>query len=424
MELKKQQQQQQQKLEVQQSQQNDQSASLALVIDDKSTQRDYKFTTGLVFDELMLKHECTCNQPSNHLETPNRILSIWKRLQSSRLVDDCELVDSKLCTINDLLNCHSEQYSLIFGSDLETRPKLPGEYLQAYMMSVCLGPCRGFALTYDQDCSWNEENTPLACRVAIGSTYELSKLVCMGKLKNGFSIVRPPGSHAEINKPLGFCYFNTVAIVAKMLKKNLGLERIMILDWDVHHGNGTQQMTYNDPNILYVSIHRHDKGNFFPGTGSIEECGQEGTSALGKNVNIAFNSRLNPPMGDAEYLSAFRSIVIPIAEKFQPQLVLVSCGFDASEHHPKELGGYRVSPNCFAYMTKKLTTSLADGKVVLVLEGGYDIKSLCDCSEMCVNALIGDKQIPCFSQATLDQMPNSFAVHDLENVVQIQSKIF
>ncbi len=139
-----------------------------------------------------------------------------------------------------------------------------------------------------------------------------------------------------------------MAIVAKMLKKNLGLERIAIVDWDVHHGNGTQQMTYNDPSILYMSLHRHDNSNFFPGTGAIDECGQD--AGLGKNVNIPFNSKLQPPMGDAEYLAAFRSIIMPVAEAFRPQLVLVSCGFDASDHHPKELGGYRVSPSCMNFI--------------------------------------------------------------------------
>jgi len=285
-------------------------------------------------------------------------------------------------------------------------------------MNVCLASCRGFALTYDQDNSWNEEHTPVACRVAIGSTYELASLVSMGKLKNGFAIVRPPGSHAEFNKPLGFCYFNTVAIVAKMLKKNLLLERILIVDWDVHHGNGTQQMTYTDANIMYISLHRHDNGSFFPGTGAIDECGQD--AGLGKNVNIAWNGKLNPPMSDTEYLAAFRCVVMPIARAFKPQIILVSCGFDGTENHPKELGGYKLSPMCFAYMTKKLM-SLAEGKVVLALEGGYDKQSLCDCSEMCINALI-NRQIPSFPAQVLDALPNTPAIQDLENVIEIQKR--
>ena len=165
-------------------------------------ERVYRYTTGIVYDKAMLKHECTCNNPANHLETADRIQSIWSRFKSLDLIDECEVVESKMASISDLLTCHSEQYSLIFGSDLEMRPKLPKEFLQQYMMNVCLAPCRGFALAYDQDNSWNEEHTPVACRVAIGSTYELASLVWAGKLKNGFALVRPPGSHAEFNKPL------------------------------------------------------------------------------------------------------------------------------------------------------------------------------------------------------------------------------
>jgi histone deacetylase 4/5 len=136
------------------------------------------------------------------LETPDRIRAIWQRVRSLHLNEDCEVVSSRVATLTELLTCHSEQYSLIFGSDLETRAKLPKEYLATYMMNVTLGPCNGFALTYDQDNSWNEEFTPLACRVAVGSTYDLASLVYNGKLRNGFALVRPPGSHAEFNKPL------------------------------------------------------------------------------------------------------------------------------------------------------------------------------------------------------------------------------
>lgn len=165
--------------------------------------KTYRYTTGIVYDELMLKHECTCGTPSQHLETPERLRCIWDRVVRGKSLDDeCEIVESRMCSVNDLLTCHSEQYALIFGSDLEQRARLPKEYLQSYVMSVCLAPCRGFALTYDEDNSWNEEHTPVACRVAVGSTYQLAKLVYESKLRNGFALVRPPGSHAEVNKPL------------------------------------------------------------------------------------------------------------------------------------------------------------------------------------------------------------------------------
>lgn len=137
------------------------------------------------------------------------------------------------------------------------------------------------------------------------------------------------GHHAESQHPMGFCFFNNVAIAAKQLKLKHGLKRILILDWDIHHGNGTQKTFYDDDQILYISLHRHDQGNFYPGTGDLSECGAGGSS-LGKTVNISWYGNVNY-YGDAEYLAAFRTIVLPIIEEWQPEMVLVSCGFDAAE---------------------------------------------------------------------------------------------
>lgn len=179
--------------------------------------------------------------------------------------------------------------------------------------------------------------------------------------------MRPPGSHSEYQQAMGFCFFNSLAIAAKQLKTKLKVEKILIVDWDVHHGNGLQQMFYDDPQVLYISLHRHDDGNFFPGTGDLQEVGIN--DGVGFNVNIPWCGTLNPPMGDAEYLAAFRSIVMPIAREFDPEVVLVACGFDAASGHPAPLGGYQISPSCFGWMTKQMMT-LARGKVVLALEGG------------------------------------------------------
>jgi len=179
--------------------------------------------------------------------------------------------------------------------------------------------------------------------------------------------VRPPGSHAEYEQAMGFCFFNSLAIATKHLQTKLNLKRILIVDWDVHHGNGVQQAFFDDPSVLYISLHRHDEGNFFPGTGSLDDVGIG--AGVGYTVNIPFTGTLNPPMGDAEYLAAFRSIVMPISRQFDPEIVLVACGFDSAIGHPPPLGGYRVSPACFGYMTQQLLT-LAEGRVVMALEGG------------------------------------------------------
>jgi histone deacetylase 4/5 len=161
---------------------------------------------------------------------------------------------------------------------------------------------------------------------------------------------------------MGFCFFNSIAIAARLLRLKMPeIRRVLIVDWDVHHGNGTQQIFYDDPNVLYLSIHRHDDGNFFPGTGASTECGSG--AGLGFNINIAWSGGINPALGDSEYLAAFRTIVMPVAREFSPDIVLISAGFDAAVGHPAPLGGYVVSPACFGHLTRELM-QLAGGKVI------------------------------------------------------------
>lgn len=187
---------------------------------------------------------------------------------------------------------------------------------------------------------------------------------------------------------------------------------------DVHHGNGTQQTFYQDPSVLYISLHRHDDGNFFPGSGAVDEVGTG--NGEGFNVNVAWAGGLDPPMGDPEYLAAFRIVVMPIAREFAPDLVLVSAGFDAAEGHPAPLGGYHVSAKCFGYMTQQLM-NLAGGAVVLALEGGHDLTAICDASEACVAALLGNKVDP-LSEEGWKQKPNLNALRSLEAVIRVHRK--
>uniref|UniRef100_A0A8C9PVE9 Histone deacetylase domain-containing protein n=1 Tax=Spermophilus dauricus TaxID=99837 RepID=A0A8C9PVE9_SPEDA len=186
---------------------------------------------------------------------------------------------------------------------------------------------------------------------------------------------------------------------------------------DVHHGNGTQQAFYADPSILYISLHRYDEGNFFPGSGAPNEVG----TGLGEgyNINIAWTGGLDPPMGDVEYLEAFRTVLMPVAKEFDPDMVLVSAGFDALEGHTPPLGGYKVTAKCFGHLTEQLMT-LADGRVVLALEGGHDLTAICDASEACVNALLGNELEP-LAEDILHQTPNMNAVTSLQKIIEIQS---
>lgn len=370
----------------------------------------YRYTTGIAYDSIMQKHECTCGNHANHPENAARLQSIWSRLQETGLVNRCEKIKSRRATIEELQSCHSELHMILYGTNPMHRHRLLDH------VQFCILPCGGIGV--DSDTVWNEMHTYTAVRMAAGCVTELALRVANKDLKNGFAVVRPPGHHAEMSTPMGFCYFNSVAIAAKQLKEKSKVNKILIVDWDVHHGNSTQQNFFNDPNVLYISIHRHDNGNFFPGTGNPTDCGSG--DGLGFNVNIAFGGALNPPMGDAEYLAAFRTILMPIAKEFNPDIVLISAGFDAAIGHPPPLGGYNVSSACFGHMTRELM-SLAGGKLVLALEGGYDLPSICDATELCIKALLGD-ELPPVKEEELCKAPCKPGQETLEETIKIQAK--
>ncbi|XP_021103088.1 histone deacetylase 4 isoform X3 [Heterocephalus glaber] len=371
-----------------------------------------RFTTGLVYDTLMLKHQCACGNTNSHPEHAGRIQSIWSRLQETGLRSKCECVRGRKATLEELQTVHSEAHTLLYGTNPLNRQKLDSSLTSVFVRL----PCGGVGV--DSDTIWNEVHSSGAARLAVGCVVELVFKVATGELKNGFAVVRPPGHHAEESTPMGFCYFNSVAVAARLLQQRLSVSRILIVDWDVHHGNGTQQAFYSDPSVLYVSLHRYDDGNFFPGSGAPDEVGTG--PGVGFNVNMAFTGGLDPPMGDTEYLAAFRTVVMPIANEFAPDMVLVSSGFDAVEGHPTPLGGYNLSARCFGYLTKQLM-GLAGGRIVLALEGGHDLTAICDASEACVSALLGNELEP-LPEKVLQQRPNANAVRSMEKVVEIHGK--
>jgi acetoin utilization deacetylase AcuC-like enzyme len=206
-----------------------------------------------------------------------------------------------------------------------------------------------------------------AASLAAGGLCELIRAVWTGDLKNGFALVRPPGHHAERDRAMGFCLFNNVAIGAHYAIKNFSLERVLIVDWDVHHGNGTQNTFYSDPRVLYFSTHRY--GFFYPGSGAATEVGH------GKGEGFTVNVPLEGGSGDPEYAAIFERILKPIALEYRPQLVLVSAGFDT--HYDDPLGGMEVTETGFARLTQilmEVAEATAQEKLVLTLEGGYDIE--------------------------------------------------
>uniref|UniRef100_A0A8B9TU30 Histone deacetylase n=1 Tax=Anas platyrhynchos TaxID=8839 RepID=A0A8B9TU30_ANAPL len=368
-----------------------------------------RFTTGLVYDTLMLKHQCTCGNTNSHPEHAGRIQSIWSRLQETGLRGKCECIRGRKATLEELQTVHSEAHTLLYGTNPLNRQKLDSKKLLGSLTSMFVRlPCGGVGV--DSDTIWNEVHSSGAARLAVGCVIELVFKVATGELKVGMKIMFCFG--------MGCCTGST-GLSSRLCSAGGPVSFILM---DVHHGNGTQQAFYNDPNVLYISLHRYDDGNFFPGSGAPDEVGTG--AGVGFNVNMAFTGGLDPPMGDTEYLTCFqvifKTVVMPIANEFAPDVVLVSSGFDAVEGHPTPLGGYNLSAKCFGYLTKQLM-GLAGGRVVLALEGGHDLTAICDASEACVSALLGNELDP-LPEKVFQQRANANAVHSMEKVIEIHSK--
>ena len=218
--------------------------------------------------------------------------------------------------------------------------------------------------------------------LAVGGFLNLLDSIAAKESRNGFALVRPPGHHALRNRAMGFCLFNTMAIGAEYLKRNYGVKKILIMDWDVHHGNGTQDAFYDDPSVLFISTHQFP---FYPGSGAVNEVGVN--AGEGYTINIP----LPAGCADAEYLQVFEEIVGPAVEKFQPEWILVSAGFDPHRRDP--LGGMGVTEAGFGAMAHKLlglAERFANGRIAFLLEGGYDLAGLRDSVAAVLEAL-GDQ---------------------------------
>lgn len=388
--------------------------------------RKYRYTTGIAYSPVMLQHGCSCEDDHAHIENSGRLKAIFNYLKARNLVDDnadercnanvrCEMITPRKATTEELQLVHTQEHTFRYGTTSLARKQFKME------SKFVVLPCGGIGVDngIDIDTVWNEQETVNAARMAVGCTIDLAIEVAIGNLRNGFSIVRPPGHHAEENLAMAFCYFNNVAIAAKKLLNRGLAKKILILDWDAHHCNGTQKIFYENPAIMVISVHRYDNGKFFPGTGSKEEVGSG--SGESYNVNVTLDGGVEPPMGDQEYLAVFRSIVMPIAQQYNPDFVFISCGFAAAKGHPASLAGYAVTPQCFGYLTYMLS-NLAKGKLVMVLEGGFEIKSLCECTEACIETLLDSKKFSTISNTALNSKPLPVAVNSIKAVMEVQSR--
>ena len=220
-----------------------------------------------------------------------------------------------------------------------------------------------------------------AARLAAGAAIDAVSAVVSGRARRAFALVRPPGHHAEVDRAMGFCLFNNIAIAAAHARAELGCRRVLIVDWDVHHGNGTQHAFFDRRDILFFSTHRFP---FWPGTGDLHEIGTD--AGIGFTVNVP----LPVGCGDTAYRAVFDELLVPIAEDFEPELILVSAGFDAHVRDP--LGGMSMTTEGYGSLCSvvcELADRLCDGRVVLVLEGGYDLDALAGSVRACVDVLAG-----------------------------------
>jgi len=253
---------------------------------------------------------------------------------------------------------------------LEPRPATPDELALVHAeehLKLVAGTAGGGPQAFDADTPVSSRSYETAL-LASGGLLALVEEIMAGGADNGFALVRPPGHHAEADRAMGFCLFNNVAIAARSLRERHGLDRVLIVDWDVHHGNGTQHSFADDRGVLYVSTHQYP---FYPGTGGVDEVG------LGEAEGFTLNVPLPAGCGDGEFLDAFVRVIDPVCRQFEPQFVLVSAGFDAHLRDP--LAGMRVSEEgfgCLARVLLRIAAEHSGGRFAAVLEGGYDLDAL------------------------------------------------
>ncbi len=295
--------------------------------------------SAVVVDPEYLKHE-----PGEfHPERPERIralLDLAEKLDNQRF----EILRPKAATRSVIESLHGAEYVKLVESTSKTNQ---------------------YALDGDTITCRDSFGVGL---LAVGGFLRLLDSIAAGESQNGFALVRPPGHHALRNRAMGFCLFNTIAIGAYHLKNAYGAKRVMIMDWDVHHGNGTQDAFYEDPSVLFISTHQFP---YYPGTGAVNEVGQN--AGEGYTINIP----LPAGCADAEYLRVFQEVVVPAAKEFEPEWILVSAGFDPHRRDP--LGGMEVTEAGFAGMARlllRLADQYAGGKIAFLLEGGYDLAAL------------------------------------------------
>ncbi|EPG68050.1 histone deacetylase [Leptospira wolffii] len=305
---------------------------------------------GYAYHETFLKHDTG----SFHPESPKRLEAIMNKLASTNYFRNLKAVLPEKLPVELIEPAHNSEHVLRFSS------------------------IQGKRGGFDADTPFSEPTFDAAL-LASGSGVSLAKKLLTGELDSGIALVRPPGHHAETGRAMGFCLLNNIAITAHYLLSQ-GAERIYILDWDVHHGNGTQEIFYDSDRVFFTSLHQYP---FYPGSGSQFETGE------GKGKGTTLNFPLPSGSGDSQYLDIFREKITPSLLEFSPDYVLISAGFDAHKRDP--LGGMNLSTDAFAEFTRIVCdiSQESKAKILSFLEGGYDLEALAESVEAHISVLAG-----------------------------------
>lgn len=297
--------------------------------------------TGLVTSLEFKKHQTGIGHP----ETPRRIEAAHKGLSDAGVMEKLVKIEPRPATREDILRVHSADYIETASKDVD-----------AGLRNLSTGDTAISSASYD------------VALLAAGSIIAAVDAVLEKRVDNCFCIVRPPGHHATPTRGMGFCLFNNIAVAARYAQAKHGLKRVLIVDWDVHHGNGTQDVFYEDDTVLFFDTHQHP---LYPGTGFAEERG------AGKGEGFTINNPFPAGSGRREILGAFEKKLLPAVKDFKPDLVMISAGFDSREGDP--LGGFTLKDEDFADLTrlmKGIAKDHAGGRVVSVMEGGYNLEGL------------------------------------------------
>jgi acetoin utilization deacetylase AcuC-like enzyme len=313
-------------------------------------------TTGYVYDEVFLKHNL-----SGHPENQSRLEQTLALLETSGMLGRLTHIPARPATREELTRVHRPAYV----DQVQAISEKGGGYLDPD--------------TYTNLYSYQ------AALVAAGGLIEAALAVIDGRVDNAFALVRPPGHHAMPGRGMGFCLFGNVAIAAMAARLDRGLDRVLIVDFDVHHGNGTQAVVEDDPAICFISTHQYP---YYPGTGAADETGR------GPGQGTVVNMPLSPGAGDQVFRQLYLQVVIPVARRFAPDLILVSAGFDA--HWDDPLAGLGLSLGGYAWITHTLVSlaeELCGGRIVFTLEGGYHLEVLSYGILNTFHALLSDETI-------------------------------